>query len=55
MKPMYTDLTDDELSKELKDYAEHRSGEIADLTRAASIRIAVLSARVKMLEREDKE
>lgn len=57
MKPMYTDLTDDELSKELKDYAEHRSGEIADLTYAAGLRIAVLSARVKALkeERRDKE
>lgn len=54
MKPMFDDLTDDELSKELKDYAEHRSGEISDLTRAASIRIAVLSARVKILEQEDK-
>lgn len=50
----FADLTDDELSKELKDYAEHRSGEISDLTRAASIRIAVLSARVKILEQEDK-
>lgn len=57
MNPIFTDLTDDELSKELKDYAEHRSGEIADLTYAASIRIAVLSARVKALEEErsDKE
>ena len=57
MKPMFTDLTDEELSKELKDYAEHRSGEIADLAYAASIRIAVLSARVKALEEKgsDKE
>lgn len=52
MKPIFTDLTDEELSKELRDYAEHRSGEIADLTYAASIRIAVLSARVKALEEE---
>lgn len=51
----YRDMTDDELSKELKDYANHCSGEIADLIRAASIRIAVLSARVKMWEREKKE
>lgn len=50
MKPMYTYLTDDELSKELKDYADHRSGEIADLTYAAGLRIAVLSTRVKALE-----
>lgn len=46
----FRDMTDEELSKELRDYAEHRSGEIADLTYAASIRIAVLSARVKALE-----
>lgn len=55
MKSIYTDLTDDELSKKLKDYSEHRSGEIADLTYAAGLRIAVLSTRVKALEREDKE
>ena len=53
MKPMYTDLTDDELSKYLRDYAEHRSGEIADLTYAAGLRIAVLSARVKILEQQE--
>ena len=52
MKPMYTDLTDDELSKELRDYAEHRSGEISDLTYAAGLRIDVLSTRVKVLEQE---
>lgn len=52
MKPMYTDLTDDELSMELRNYAEHRSGEIADLTYAAGLRIAVLSTRVKALEEE---
>ena len=50
MKPIFTDLTDEELSKELKNYAEHRSGEIADLTYAAGLRIAVLSTRVKALE-----
>ena len=57
MKSIYTDLTDDELSKELRDYAEHRSGAIADLTYAAGLRIAVLSTRVKALEEErrDKE
>ena len=40
----YKDMSDDELAKALKDYAEHRSGEIADLTYAASLRISVLSA-----------
>ncbi|MBQ1574646.1 MAG: hypothetical protein IIZ78_26275 [Clostridiales bacterium] len=48
----FRDMTDEELSKELRDYAEHRSGEIADLTYAAGLRIAVLSARVKALEEE---
>jgi hypothetical protein len=46
----FRDMTDEELSKELRDYSEHRSGEIADLTYAAGLRIAVLSARVKALE-----
>lgn len=54
MKSIFTDLTDDELSKELRDYASTRSGEIADLTYAAGLRIAVLSTRVKALEQEDK-
>ena len=49
----FRDMTDEELSKELRDYAEHRSGEIADLTYAAGLRIAVLSARVKALEEGD--
>ena len=48
----YRDMTDEELSKELRDYAEHRSGEIADLIYAAGLRIAVLSTRVKALEEE---
>ena len=53
----FRDMTDDELIKYLRDYAEHRSGEIADLTYAAGLRIAVLSTRVKALEEErrDKE
>ena len=57
MKPMFNDSTDDELSKYLKGYAEHHSGEIADLAYAAGLRIAVLSTRVKALEEErsDKE
>jgi hypothetical protein len=49
----FRDMTDEEMSKELRDYAEHRSGEIADLTYAAGLRIAVLSARVKALEEGD--
>lgn len=51
----FRDMTDEELSKYLRDYAERRSGEIADLTYAAGLRIAALSARVKALEREDNE
>lgn len=52
MKTMFNDLTDEEMSKELRDFAEHHCGEIADLTYAAGLRIAILSARVKALERE---
>lgn len=57
MKPIYSDLTDEEMSKELRDFAEHHCGEIADLTYAAGLRIAVLSTRVKALEEKgsDKE
>ena len=46
----FNNLTDKQLSDYLKDYAESRSGEIADLTYAASVRIAILAARVKVLE-----
>jgi hypothetical protein len=46
----FRDMTDDELSKYLKEYAARRDGEISELTYEASIRIAVLSAGVKMLE-----
>ena len=49
----FRDMTDDELTKYLRDYAEHHSGEIADLTYAAGLRIAVLSTRVKALEEGD--
>ena len=52
---IFENLTDDELSKELRDYASTRSGEIADLTYAAGLRIAVLSTRVKALEKEDEQ
>lgn len=51
----FRDMTDEELSKELRDYAEHRSGEIADLTYAAGLRIAVLSARVEALEEKSED
>jgi len=49
-KMNFRDMTDDELTKYLRDYASTRSGEIADLTYAAGLRIAVLSTRVKALE-----
>lgn len=42
MNTMFNDLTDEELSKKLKDYAEYHSGEIADLTYAAGLRIAAV-------------
>ena len=50
MKEKFNNLTDNELSDYLKEYAESRSGEIADLTYAASIRISVLAAKIKELE-----
>ena len=49
----YTALTDDELSAVLKEYSDKRDGEIAGLTYAASLRIAVLSAKVKILEQQE--
>ena len=48
-------MTDDELSKYLKEYAAHRDGEISELTYEASIRIAVLSAGVKMMEEKERD
>lgn len=54
IKPMsqvnFTDMSDANLERTLYDYSKTRSGEIADLTRAAAIRIGVLSAKVKQLE-----
>lgn len=52
MKKTFSNLTDNELSNYLKEYARNRSGEIADLTYAASVRIAVLSAKIKELEND---
>lgn len=46
MREEYLDMTDDELIKALKDYAFANAETIGgDLTYAASIRIAVLTAR----------
>ena len=50
----FNEMTDHELSEYLKEYAKHRDGEIATLTYEASIRIAVLSAKIKELENETK-
>lgn len=52
MKETFNNPTDKQLSDYLKEYAESRSGEIADLTYAASVRITVLSAKVKELEKD---
>jgi hypothetical protein len=46
----FTDMSDANLERTLYDYSKTRSGEIADLTRAAAIRIGVLSARINQLE-----
>lgn len=54
MKTTFSNMTDDELSKYLKEYAAHRDGEISELTYEASIRIAVLSAGVKLLEEKER-
>ena len=43
-------MSDNDLARYLLDYARHRDGEIAALTRAAAIRIDVLAARVRILE-----
>lgn len=50
-KVNFQDMSDANLERTLYDYSKTRSGEIADLTRAAAIRIGVLAARIKMLER----
>ena len=46
----FQDMSDANLERTLYDYSKTRSGEIADLTRAAAIRIGVLSAKVRQLE-----
>lgn len=46
----FTDMSDSNLERTLYDYSKTRSGEIADLTRAAAIRIGALSAKVKEFE-----
>lgn len=51
MKQEYMEsMSDNDLARYLLDYARHRDGEIAALTRAAAIRIDVLAARVRILE-----
>lgn len=46
----FTDMSDSNLERTLYDYSKTHSGEIANLTRAAAIRIGVLSAKVRQLE-----
>ena len=48
-------MSDKNLERFLYDYSKTRKGEIADLTRAAAIRIGDLSARVKEMEREEND
>ena len=43
-------MSNKNLERTLYDYSKTRSGEIADLTRAAAIRIGTLTARIKELE-----
>lgn len=51
----YGKLSDEELSNALREYSWGREGDIADLTYAAAIRIAVLAARIKLLKEKIKE
>ena len=46
-------MTTKKLIKTLKEYALERSGEISDLTYAAAVRLGVLDARVKVLQKEE--
>ena len=48
-------LSDNALCKVLKDYAENRKGEIADLCYAASIRIGVLSAGIHAMREAEED
>lgn len=43
-------MSDKDLERTLYDYSKTRKGEIADLTRAAAIRIGVLAAKVREFE-----
>lgn len=47
-------MSANELSKTLSEYARERRGEIADITYAASVMIAVLAAKVSTLEDDGK-
>ena len=46
----FQDMSNANLERTLYDYSKTRKGEIADLTRAAAVRIGVLSAKVRQLE-----
>lgn len=51
MKDAYfQNMSDKNFERMLLDYSKLRNGEVADLTRAAAIRIGVLSAKVRQLE-----
>lgn len=50
----FNDLSDRALSEKLKDYAEERKGEIADLCNAASTRITILAESIHNI-REDED
>lgn len=46
----FQDMSNANLERTLYDYSKTRSGEIADLTRAAAVSIRVLAARIKEME-----
>lgn len=54
MTNRYKDMTNKELAAYLKEYADERGGEISDLTREASNRIAALDAKLRRMEDDRK-
>ena len=50
----YLNMSNDALSKILYEYAKERDGEIADITYAASVKLAVLEAKTKQMEDDGK-
>ena len=54
MTNKFKNMTNAELAAYLKDYSMERGGEIADLTREASVRIGILDKIVPLMEDDRK-